>query len=162
MRSVVKLSVALFVFWCFVVPPEGLLDLLVGAGVALVAGVWAVRFLGTARELQGTRVHVVRLPGFVLRMTVRVAVASVQVLRVVIDPRLPIEPEVIRQTVRFPSNAVRSTYANAITVTPGTLTLDVEGDTFIIHCLDARLAGDLLDGRLRSDVERLFGLRGST
>ncbi len=161
MRSV-KTSVALFAFWCIVVPPERLLDLLVGVGVALVVGVWAVRFLTPARELRGTRVHLLHLPGFVLRMIKRVVVASFQVLLVVVDPRLPIAPEVVRQTVPFPSNAVRSTYANAITITPGTLTLDVEGDTFVIHCLDARLAGDLLEGRLRSDVERLFGLRGST
>jgi multicomponent Na+:H+ antiporter subunit E len=48
------------------------------------------------------------------------------------------------------------TYANAMTVTPGTLTLDVDGDTFVVHCLDVGLARDVIDGRLARDVARLF------
>ena len=161
MRSA-KTSVALFVFWCVVVSPESLLDLVVGAGVALVVGVWAVRFLWPAREQAGARLHLARVPGFVLRMAGRVVVASFQVLVVVIDPRLPIAPEVIRQRVRFGADAARTTYANAITITPGTLTLDVEGDTFVVHCLDRRLAGTLLEGCLAREVEALFGLDGAS
>ncbi len=155
MRSA-KTSVALFVFWCVVVPPESLLDLVVGAGIALMVGLWASRYLWPELEHERTGLQFARLPGFVLRMAGRVVVASFQVLVVVIDPRLPISPEVIRQEVRFGADVARTTYANAITITPGTLTLDVEGDTFVVHCLDRRLAGTLLEGRLAREVEALF------
>jgi multicomponent Na+:H+ antiporter subunit E len=88
-------------------------------------------------------------------------VSAWQVLRIVLDPRLPIAPVVVRQTVRFGTDAARVAYANAITVTPGTLALDVDGDTFVVHCLDVALARDVVDGRLARDVARLFEGRPS-
>ncbi len=160
MRTV-KTSVALFLFWCVVVPPEGTLDLMVGAGVAIVVSLWASRFLWPHADPFFSSLQPWRLPGFVVKTVWRVVVASAQVLRIVIDPRLPIVPEVVHHTVRFPADAARAAFANAITITPGTLTLDVEGDTFVVHCLDRALASDLLSGRLAADIERLFERRGT-
>lgn len=155
MRSV-KTSIVLFAFWCVVAPPEGWLDLVVGAAVAATVSLWAARRLWPHAEPFFSTLHPLRLPGFALRMALRVVHASLQVLSIVLDPRLPIAPELVRQRVPFGSDAERSAYANAITVTPGTLTLDLDGDTFVIHCLDRRLAADVLDGRLAREVERLF------
>ena len=35
--------------------------------------------------------------------------------------------------------------ANSITLTPGTITVSVEGDKFLVHCLDKELAAGLED-----------------
>jgi multicomponent Na+:H+ antiporter subunit E len=156
MRTV-KLSLTLFVFWCLVAPPEGVIDLLVGVLVALLVAVWATRFLWPPEDPALASLRPGRLPRFLALTFVRVIKASLQVLRIVFDPRLPIAPELLRQEVHFEADAARSTFANAITVTPGTLTLEVEGNTFVVHCLDRALAEDVTSGRLASDVEALFG-----
>ncbi len=161
MRTV-KTSVALFVFWCVVVPPEGMLDLAVGGAVAVAVALWASWFLWPHADPFFSSLQPWRLPGFVARTVWRVVVASAQVLRIVIDPRLPLAPEIVHHTVRFRADAARAAFANAITITPGTLTLDVDGDTFVVHCLDRALAADLLSGRLAADIERLFERRGAT
>lgn len=155
MRTV-KTSVILFVFWCVVVPPEGVTDLLVGVGAAALVSAWAARFVWPHADPFFSHVRAERLPGFAVRTLIRVVLASAQVLRIVLDPRLPIAPEVVRCEARFSFDAGRAAFANAITITPGTLTLDVDGDTFVVHCLDRRLAGDVLSGRLARDVEALF------
>ncbi len=155
MRTV-KMSVALFAFWCLVVPPEVVLDLLVGVGLAFGVSVWAARFLWPLADPFFASLRPWRVPRFVLQTALRVIVASLQVLRIVLDPRLPIGPEVVRHTVHLRTDAARAAFANLITVTPGTLTLDIEGDTFVVHCLDRALAEDLLSGRLAMDVEALF------
>ena len=154
-----KTSVALFAFWCVVVVPEGGVDLAVGAAAALLVSVWAARFLWPHAEPFFSTLRLMRLPGFAVLMVARVVRASFQVLLIVFDPRLPIAPEVIRHRARFSADVGRAAFANAITITPGTLTLDVEDDTFVVHCLDRRLADDLLSGRLADDVERLFRAR---
>jgi multicomponent Na+:H+ antiporter subunit E len=159
MRTV-KTSAALFAFWCVVVPPAGPPDVVVGASLALVVGLWAARFLWPHADPFFSRVRLSRLPGFVVRTVWRVLVASLQVTRIVLHPRLPIAPEVVRHTARFGSDAARAAFANAITITPGTLTLDVDGDVFVVHCLDPSLAGDLSSGRLARDIDRLFAGRG--
>ncbi len=154
-----KTSVALFAFWCVVVVPDGGVDLAVGAAAALVVGVWAARFLWPHADPFFSTLRLTRLPGFVVVMVARVVRASFQVLMIVFDPRLPIAPEVIHHRAHFSAEVARAAFANAITITPGTLTLDVEDDTFVVHCLDRRLADDLLSGRLENDIERLFHAR---
>ena len=158
MRTV-KTSVTLFVFWCVVVPPEGGTDLLVGVGAAVLVSVWAARFVWPHADPFFSHVRASRLPLFAARMLFRVVRASAQVLIIVLDPRLPIAPEVVRCEARFSVDAGRAAFATAITITPGTRTLDVDDDAFVVHCLDRRLAGDVLSGRLARDVEALFDAR---
>jgi multicomponent Na+:H+ antiporter subunit E len=156
------MTVALLLFWNVVVPPEGWVDVFVGAVASLALAVWAARFLWPHAGPHHTSLHLARLPGFALLTAGRIVVAALQVLRIVFDPRLPIEPSVIRQAVHFDEEAARVLYANAITITPGTLTLDVDDDTVIVHALDPELARDVVDGTLARDVARLFERRAGS
>jgi multicomponent Na+:H+ antiporter subunit E len=152
---IARTTVALFIFWCIVIAPETPFDVLVGLGSALLLALWAARYLWPS-PATATTLRVARVPRFVVLLAGRIVASAWQVLRIVLDPRLPIAPVVVTQTVEFANEAARVTYANAMTVTPGTLTLDVDGDTFVIHCLDVALARDVIDGRLARDVARLF------
>ncbi len=155
MRTV-TMTAALLLFWNVVVPPEGWVDVLVGAVASLALAVWAARFLWPHAGPHHSSLHVSRVPAFALQTVKRIVVAAAQVLRIVMDPRLPIEPFVVRQTVHFDEEAARVVYANAITITPGTLTLDLDGDIVTVHALDPELARDVVDGTLARDVARLF------
>ncbi|MDF1521689.1 MAG: Na+/H+ antiporter subunit E [Trueperaceae bacterium] len=151
-----KTTAALFAFWCVVVVPASLIDVLVGAVAALLVGAWAERFLWPHAGPLVSLVHPLRWVAFAWAHAGRMIASAVHVLRVVIDPRLPIDPEVVTQTVAFDDEAARVVYANAITVTPGTLTVDADGDTFVVHCLDAAFADEVRGGALARDVARLF------
>lgn len=156
-----KTSVALLLFWCVVVPPEAWADVLVGVAAALLLALWASRFLWPHDEPLFSSLHPTRVPAFLLLTAWRILVSAAQVLRIVFQPRLPIDPEVLVQTVPFDTDAARVAYANAITLTPGTLTVDVVGDVFTVHALDPALAQDVVDGTLARDVARLFERRGA-
>jgi multisubunit Na+/H+ antiporter MnhE subunit/multisubunit Na+/H+ antiporter MnhF subunit len=114
-----------------------------------VLALWAARYLWPS-PAAATTLRLARVPRFVVLLSGRIVASAWQVLRIVLDPRLPIAPVVVTQTVEFANEAARVTYANAMTVTPGTLTLDVDGDTFVIHCLDVALARDVIDGTSRA------------
>lgn len=150
-------ALALFVFWCVIVPPHGVLDLLVGAVGAAGLARATRSFFADASEPFFSVIRPSQLPRFALRMARRIVASAWQVLRIVADPRLPVAPELLEHTVIFQRDAARVAFANAISLTPGTLTVDVRGDVFLVHCLDPALAHDLLDGSLARDVERLFG-----
>jgi multicomponent Na+:H+ antiporter subunit E len=152
---IARTTAALFIFWCVLIAPEALADVLVGLASALVLALWTARYLWP-RPATATTIRVARVPRFGVLLVGRIFASAWQVLRIVFDPRLPIAPVVVTQTVRFATDAARVTYANAMTVTPGTLTLDVDGDTFVVHCLDVALARDVIDGRLARDVAHLF------
>lgn len=154
-----KTTIALFAFWCVIVVPASLADVVVGAAAALLVSAWAGRFLWPHAGPLVSLVHPLRWLAFALVHTGRMIGSAVHVLRVVVDPRLPLAPEVVTQTIAFDDQAARVAYANAISVTPGTLTVDAEGDTFVVHCLDAAFADEIRGGALAREVARLFERR---
>ena len=66
--------------------------------------------------------------------------ANVCVLRLILSPRLQPEPAFLNFDTDFKTGAARMLLANSITLTPGTITVSVEGDHFFVHCLDRELA----------------------
>lgn len=51
-----------------------------------------------------------------------------------------VEPALIEFETHFKNDISRFLLANSITLTPGTITVAVKGDWFIVHCLDRTLA----------------------
>jgi multicomponent Na+:H+ antiporter subunit E len=82
--------------------------------------------------------------------------ANLAMAVVVLDPRLPIDPSVVR--VPAPTSRVgRALLANSITLTPGTLTVDVVGDALVVHTLTMATRADLETGRLARAVGFVVG-----
>ena len=62
--------------------------------------------------------------------------ANIDVALRVIQPRLPINPGIVKVRTKLSSPFGRLLLANAITLTPGTLTVETEDDTFYLHWID--------------------------
>ncbi len=69
--------------------------------------------------------------------------ANLDMARRVLTPSLPIRPEVVRIATSLRSDLGRLVLANSITLTPGTLTVDVDGDTLLVHWIDCPPGTDL-------------------
>ena len=72
--------------------------------------------------------------------------ANLAVTRIVLDPRLPIDPVVVRVCAPLPGALAVTTLANSITLTPGTITLDAEDDQLTVHALEAGSADGIEAG----------------
>jgi multicomponent Na+:H+ antiporter subunit E len=64
--------------------------------------------------------------------------ANIDVAYRVLHPRLPINPGIVVIRTSLKSNIARLILANSITLTPGTFTLDVVGEKFLIHWIDVK------------------------
>jgi multicomponent Na+:H+ antiporter subunit E len=63
-------------------------------------------------------------------------VANMHVMYLVLHPDLPIKPGVVKVRTRLRSAAARTLLANSITLTPGTLTVDVTDEGYLyVHWL---------------------------
>jgi multicomponent Na+:H+ antiporter subunit E len=56
----------------------------------------------------------------------------------VIHPRMPISPGIVVIKTDLKSDSGKLALANSITLTPGTLTMDVEGDSMLIHWINVK------------------------
>jgi multicomponent Na+:H+ antiporter subunit E len=142
-------------FWLVLSGHFGWLE--VGLGVvAAVAVTWLNRDL---RALGGFLRRTPAFLRYVPWLLREIVVANLQVVRVVLDPRLPIDPVVGRFESWLTNDLAVTTLGNSITLTPGTITLDVEGREFVIHSLLGAEPIRACEGPMAARVGRVFGER---
>ena len=83
-----------------------------------------------------TGLHVIpKLPRFSLWLLVEIVKSSLQVARIILSPKLPISPTVVYIDAEPEGPIGQVILSNSITLTPGTVTLDVFDDRLCVHCL---------------------------
>jgi multicomponent Na+:H+ antiporter subunit E len=86
-----------------------------------------------------------------------VAVANVQLARIILAPRLQIDPVLMSFDARLESSLAKVLLANSITLTPGTFTIDVRGRVFLVHAITEDTASPTALGAMRARVANIFG-----
>lgn len=88
----------------------------------------------------------------------QICLANIYVVKVALGPNVSdkISPHIIKFRTRLKSEMAITTFANSITLTPGTITVHIEGDYFYVHSLDKPLA-DSLPGEMEDRIARIFG-----
>jgi multicomponent Na+:H+ antiporter subunit E len=84
-----------------------------------------------------------------------IILSNIAVAKVILDPKLPIRPRMLRVRVSQRSDVAQVIYANSITLTPGTVTLDVRNGEFLVHALTDESAEGLLTGEMDRRVAHL-------
>ncbi len=75
----------------------------------------------------------------------------------VLHPRLPIAPTIVRVPTRQRTAAGQATYANSITLTPGTISLELTDDEIEVHALSENSLVDLRNGEMARRVAAMEG-----
>lgn len=81
--------------------------------------------------------------------------ANFQVARIILDPKLPISPHLIRIPAPQRTDLGRVIYANSITLTPGTVSLDLRDDGLLVHALTQESAEGVLSGEMERRVNHM-------
>jgi multicomponent Na+:H+ antiporter subunit E len=83
--------------------------------------------------------------------------SNIDVARIILDPKLPIRPELMRCRAPQRGEVAQVIYANSITLTPGTLTLDLANDEMLIHSLAPEFAEGVESGEMSRWVSWVEG-----
>jgi multicomponent Na+:H+ antiporter subunit E len=98
-----------------------------------------------------------RVPRYLWWLTGQIVLANLHVARLVLDPRTRLAPELVRVRARQRSALGQVLHANSITLTPGTVTLDLRDGELLVHALSAKSAGGVLSGDMDRAATRLEG-----
>ncbi|MFR8548633.1 MAG: Na+/H+ antiporter subunit E [Lachnospiraceae bacterium] len=82
--------------------------------------------------------------------------ANFAVMHMILSEREEIEPALVSFRSDMKTATGRAFLANAITLTPGTITVSLEGEEYLVHCLDESLAVGIDDSvftQLLKDME---------
>jgi multicomponent Na+:H+ antiporter subunit E len=107
--------------------------------------------------LPGLLRRVPRLAAYSVWLLGQIVRSNLHVARIVLDPRLPVDPVVVRVPAPAGEDLAVALYANSITVTPGTVTLDVEDGELVVHALTPVSAAGVTSGEMGRRVARVFG-----
>jgi multicomponent Na+:H+ antiporter subunit E len=118
---------------------EVVLGMVVSLVVILAAG-QRLALLSGLRLTPLAPLHLLRYLGYFFG---QLALSNLDVARRVISPTLPIHPELVEVRTGLRSDLGRMLLANSITLTPGTLTVEAEGDRLLIHWIDSTPGSDL-------------------
>ncbi len=88
--------------------------------------------------------------------------SNLDVARRVLTPSLPINPGIVKTKTILKSKMGRMILANSITLTPGTLTVDIKDDTLYIHwidvcCEDIDKATDAIVKKFEKHLVKIYG-----
>ena len=98
-----------------------------------------------------------RLPGYWWWVLREIVVSSVSVAKLILSPSLPISPTVVVLKADQYREVSQVILGNAITLSPGTVTVDVHEGELVVHCLTEAGARELQSGEALqrvADLER--------
>ncbi len=148
----------LFVVWLGLTsslhPQELLAGALISAGVVWLA--IPPRPGDAARRPWRLGAALAYLPVFLKNLIL----ANIDVAARVLNPKLPINPGIVRVTTALTAPHQRLILANSITLTPGTVTLELDGPNMYVHWLDVQstdpdTASELIKGEMERAIARI-------
>lgn len=156
-RSISFLAV-LYVFWLLL---SGMFTpFLLAAGAGSVLGVYLLARRMDVVDREGFPIHLGwrALISYWPWLVKEIVKSAWDVSRRIIDPRMPISPTMVEFAPTQKTDLGLVIHANSITLTPGTIAVEVEPGRFLVHALTregaAGLAGSEMDRRC-TELERM-------
>jgi multicomponent Na+:H+ antiporter subunit E len=147
-------AVALFVLWLVLSASTNLLHMTAGAVVACL-----VAWLSPAGSPQMRTFSWFAALGYVPWLIGRILKSGFHVSRLILSPTLPIAPEFVHYKTNLTSDGELVVLGNSITLTPGTITVEIAPGELVVHAIDATSHEDLSSGVLDKKVGGLFSAK---
>ena len=128
----------LFLVWLAFTATLAKQEVFVGIGTSFLIALMTSRFLNccTFSFLSPKRLYFMLV--YILVFLRELLKANFDVARRVISPSLPINPGIVKFKTNLKSDYAKMVLANSITLTPGTLSIDIIEDTFYVHWIDVK------------------------
>ena len=150
-RHVISLSVLLFGLWLAL--SGHLTPLLLSLGVASTALTVYIAHRMDVIDHETFPAHMRLLMfRYWFFLSKEIIASNIDVIRRVFRPGKNISPQLIELPVTMETDLSRVIYANSITLTPGTVSVNLKKDSVTVHALSKEGADDLRSGRMASAV----------
>lgn len=111
-------------------------ELIAGVLIALAAALLSLNHSPIFAGLRLTPAAPLAFLRYLLAFSVALVRANLDMARRVLAPSLPIRPGLVRIKTTLQSDIGRLALANSITLTPGTLSIDLQADELLVHWID--------------------------
>lgn len=157
-QGAIVLFILLFTFWVILSSKITLIQLIVGFFASLLVVFYNYDLIFNQSE--ATKITLKFLGNLCILfyiVLVEIIKSNIHVMIIVLSPKMKINPgfKKIKQPLRKEFN--QALFANAITLTPGTLTVDMDDETILVHGLEMEHIDDIEHSKMQKAFERLEG-----
>ena len=104
--------------------------------ISVIVAVWVFERMDAADESRlEFNVSFFKLTKYFLWLLVEIAKANWQVTKIILSPKMPIRQKLFNVKISQSSDIAQVVFANSITLTPGTITVETEHDHFLVHAV---------------------------
>lgn len=147
-----------FIFWLAYTTSLAPDEIIIGVILSTLLSLFTYKSFSQKNPDNNIVVRVINLFKYIPVFIIEMVKANLDVARRVINPSLPINPGIIKIPTNLKSDYAKLFLANSITLTPGTLTLDVIDDQLYIHWIDVESTDEKIQKNLISGkFEDLLG-----
>jgi len=147
------LGVLLFMFWMIIASTIDPIELIVGLFASILIVLYSYQMVFTEDESNKIKPGMLKAL-FILAITLikEIIVANFHVAKIVLSKKMPINPGFVKIKQPLKKDLNQALFGNAITLTPGTLTVDMGDDEIIVHGLKVEYAKNIEN----SHLEKVF------
>lgn len=156
LQNFIATFIILFGFWALLSGKYDLFHLTLGVICSLIIAFKSHDLLFANVRVGDMRVIALRFILYVPWLIYQIVSANIYVAYLVLSPKLLICPQIIRFKTKLESDISWVTLANSITLTPGTITMDIKEGEFYVHALDKKVANDLNAGEMEDQVAHIY------
>jgi|TARA_B100000315_G_scaffold169722_1_gene158286 multicomponent Na+:H+ antiporter subunit E len=157
-RTLILKTIGLFGLWILLSGKLDAFHLSIGFfGAALIA------WINTEpQHLDEPPLPLARLVLYLPWLFWEVVKSSLNITKIILDPKLPINPRLVQYPTNLGSNTAVVLLGNSITLTPGTVTIEVSSSKLVIHALDDESSNELESRSMEQKIAEVFHSRGQT
>jgi len=126
---------------------------------ALITAISSSFFFQNRSQGAGPRFQqILRLPWYLLWMLYQILLSNIHILKLALGPKdLPqVEPVLVRIKTNLKTDFGKWMLANSITLTPGTITIDIEDDELLIHSISDLTTAGVEDDSMERKIADIF------
>ncbi|MDP2813236.1 MAG: Na+/H+ antiporter subunit E [Erysipelotrichaceae bacterium] len=152
MHKKTKISLFLYsvmmLFWLILIPRYTIENVVAGLLVC-----WATLWFSSELLIEEEQSSIYSKKGLVLffryiyHLVIEIVKANIDVAKIVLSKNMDIQPHFFKVPLHIKKDLNKVIYANAITLTPGTLSVDMDEDFILVHALTTAAANGI-EGRI--------------
>jgi len=128
-------TILLFMMWMILTANAEVANIFIGVGISFsIALLYTKMFTHSKMEM----INPYYLGVYILILVKNLIISNLQIAKRILSPDMKINPAIVEVKTVLTSNWKKLLLANSITLTPGTLTLDIKDDMLYIHILECK------------------------
>ena len=129
-------------FWMILSENAKFQTICIGIILSLLVTILNKDLIGNGRKINLTK-NIPRWISYTIILIKEILVSNFNVAKIVLSPKIVISPQIVTIKTKIKSDFHKAIFANSVTLTPGTLTISMDSDKLMVHCLKGEFSAGL-------------------